>query len=209
MTATQTPLELYHQHAARWQNCQGCDLCAQRKQVVLARGAVPCDLMLVGEAPGMSEDVLGLPFVGPAGKLLDQIVERALSRWRVGDNGLTYNRVSHCFANLVACFPKEAKQTDNHEPAPEEIEACAPRLRQFVEIADPGIIVAVGRLADDWLHLALADTKFDPSGLGTKPWVQVTHPAAILRMPAAQQSMAARKCIITIEAAVKKHRGET
>jgi uracil-DNA glycosylase len=63
--------------------------------VVLCRGRLPCDVLFVGEAPGVSEDVLGRPFVGPAGKLLDTIVERALD-----------GQYDCAMTNLVACIPK-------------------------------------------------------------------------------------------------------
>src|SRR4051812_28157858 len=98
------------QHVQRWKDCQRCPLGQQRGRICLTRackagdqpgaygGRLPCDVLFIGEAPGSSEDALGLPFVGPAGDLLDQIKQRALPP-----------ETSCAFTNLVACYPREAK----------------------------------------------------------------------------------------------------
>src|SRR3954471_2435855 len=93
------------EHVARWRDCTRCPLSQQRSNIVLARGQVPCDVLFVGEAPGASEDALAQPFCGPAGHLLDQIVERALPPI-----------VSYAMTNLVCCFPREAKAQGDNEP---------------------------------------------------------------------------------------------
>jgi uracil-DNA glycosylase family 4 len=69
----------------KWGEGCGSTQCAGANRVVLVRGSVPCDVLFIGEAPGQSEDVVGRPFVGPAGKLLDRIIEDALS-------GITVNK---------------------------------------------------------------------------------------------------------------------
>src|SRR6266852_6184221 len=136
-------MSLWTQHVERWKDCRRCPLWEQRTQVVLARGQIPCDLLFVGEAPGENEDLLGSPFVGPAGNLLDCIIKRSLMDhrdvwWRLG------------FTNLVACFPREAKVAGTNEPPDEAIMACRSRLTEFVEMAKPRLIVCVGSLARDW-----------------------------------------------------------
>src|SRR5207244_4450732 len=127
-------------HVARWKDCTACPLCQQRDRIVLARGQVPCDVVFVGEAPGASEDVLGQPFVGPAGRLLDQIIERALPA------GARF-----ALTNLVACFPREAKARGENMPEVKEILACRPRLLEFIDLCRPKLVVRVGREAGDWV----------------------------------------------------------
>ena len=94
MTLKISPFAL---HLANWKDCTRCPLHETRIQTALYRGQVPCDILLIGEAPGPSENVLGEPFAGPAGHLLDQIV---------GQSGLGKFRL--CFTNLVGCIPLEA-----------------------------------------------------------------------------------------------------
>lgn len=170
-------------HVEQWGECQNCILCTQRDRIVLARGKVPCDVLFVGEAPGDSENVIGLPFVGPAGKLLDQIVERSVPP-----------SLRVAMTNLVACYPQEAKEAGTNEPEDAEVMACRPRLRQFIGICDPRLIVTVGKLADAWLP----EEDRERRAVAT-----VTHPAAILRMPLVQQGFAVQKCIVTIATAVE------
>lgn len=186
----------WQQHLATWRECQECGLCAQRGRIVLARGDVPADLLFVGEAPGQSEDVLGLPFVGPAGRLLDQIVERSVPK------GTTT-----AYTNLVACFPAEAKQTENHQPTDDEIRSCQSRLREFVEIVRPRLIVTVGQLSTDWTPKATAMIKLR-DGIKAPKWCSITHPAAILRMPLAQREMAARRAMAQLSAAMRELKAE-
>lgn len=173
-------------HVAKWKDCQRCPLAQQRSNIVLARGQVPCDVLFVGEAPGASEDALGQPFKGPAGQLLDQVIEHSVSE------GIRY-----ALTNLVACFPAEAKARGDNEPEPEEIAACRPRLLEFIRIARPKLIVCVGRLASDFIgHDAYG--KVDGARI-----VDIVHPAAILRMPLAQKGYAVQKAIVTVRNAVE------
>ena len=175
-------------HVARWKDCTACALCNQRSNIVLARGKVPCDLLFVGEAPGQSEDALGQPFVGPAGQLLDQIIANAVPP-----------DIRFALTNLVACFPAEAKARGDNEPELSEIQACRPRLRDFIGLAKPRLIVCVGTLASDYIH-------HDAGGqvMGAEV-VTITHPASILRMPLAQKQMAVQRSIVTVRNAVQDY----
>lgn len=168
-------------HVSRWKDCQACPLCHQRDRICLARGVVPCDVLFIGEAPGASEDAIGQPFVGPAGRLLDQIIERSM-----------YLTATHALTNLVCCFPREAKERGENEPEHNEILACRPRLIEFVNIAQPRLIVCVGSLAAEYINHH-----------DSVPCVDIVHPAAILRMPLAQKQMAAQKTIVVLRRAVE------
>lgn len=194
---------LFALHVERWSGCTACRLHEGRVKVVLARGRVPADLLFVGEAPGVSEDVVGAPFVGPAGQLLDQIVEAALPLEYADGEGQppTGYLYSTCFANLICCIPYDESGEKVHEPPDWAVRACAGRLRELVEIVRPRLIVCVGGEARDWL---------DPRRKGHVelppiPQVSIVHPAAILRANVAAQGLMARKAEVTIRNAIQEH----
>ncbi len=189
-------LTLFQRHCERWHDCSACNLYKTRSQVVLARGTVPCDVVLIGEAPGISEDSIGLPFIGPAGHLLDQIINKAMDYDKDGNPLWIY-----AMTNLCCCLPIGEDGLKAAEPDDDYIEACSPRLQEFMEIANPSLIVTVGRLATEWL-----DPQYKKSISFHKPipMVSVLHPAAILRMQVAQQWLARQKCIVTIRQAVEE-----
>lgn len=148
------------EHVLRWRDCELCSLCETRNKVVLLRGQIPCDVLFVGEAPGESEDVFGKPFYGPAGNLLERMLSDA--GWNVADHDI--EPVRRAFTNLIGCLPQE-EDTEREglgskwklrEPTKEEIKACAPRLREIVEITRPRVILLVGRLAENWVPKILA-----------------------------------------------------
>ena len=178
-----TPWQLF---VDKWKNCTLCPLHTQRSNIVLARGQIPAEVMVVGEAPGVSEDALGIPFCGPAGQLLDQIIERAIPV-----------SVSVVYCNLVCCFPREAKDRGENEPELSEIIACRPRLQEFIAIAKPRLIVCVGVLASDHIN---HDARGKVTGAAV---TQIDHPAWILRMPLVQRQMATQRAIVVIKTAIR------
>ncbi len=183
------PFDRWLAHHAKWKDCTACSLGLQRSSIVLARGSIPCDVLLIGEAPGDSEDAVGQPFVGPAGKRLDRIIRNAIGH--LMDDGT----VTVAMSNLVACYPRAAKNAGTNEPEPEEIEACRPRLDQFISICNPELVVAVGELAQTWLG--------DGPDKVNRPLVHIHHPAYIVRKPLAQQGMLERRCEVTLMNAVE------
>lgn len=170
------------EHVAKWRDCKLCPLCHQRDRIVLAKGVLPADVVVVGEAPGASENVIGLPFVGPAGRLLEQIVERAVP-----------STVPVAYCNLVACFPAEAKARGDNEPTHKEIVACRPRLEEFIHLCNPRLIVCVGGLAAGYVRRETFE--------GVR-FTDIDHPAFILRMPLAQKGMAVQRAIVVVRNAV-------
>ena len=206
-----TPWQL---HVLNWQHCTRCPLHEQRTQVVLARGSLPCDVCFIGEAPGVSEDSLGTPFEGPAGKLLDKIIESALvgSGYKSDARGSDQDAVRVAFTNLVGCFPLEQKRAGINEPPQDAIEACAPRLREFVALAKPKLIVCVGGLAEKWVPKILGKGPTDAKqgfllldGEGPRlVLASIKHPAAILRENMAVQSLSVQKCVVAIADAVEE-----
>ncbi len=116
--------------------CTRCGLCQGRTNVVFGEGSLDTDLVFVGEGPGRDEDLQGRPFVGRAGKLLTDIIEKGLQR----------PRASVYICNIIKCRPP-----GNRDPKPEEKLACLPYLEKQLEIIQPKIIVSVGRLSANLL----------------------------------------------------------
>jgi DNA polymerase len=129
---------------------------------VHVRGSLPCDVLFVGEGPGKTEDMLGIPFVGRAGKLLDLIlpdINKGLARqWAI--------------VNLVACRPTEGVGRANRKPTDEEIANCEDHLTALVELAQPKAIVLLGREAQVGFPVHLAKRC---------PILHAYHPAYICR----------------------------
>ncbi|MBI2424971.1 MAG: uracil-DNA glycosylase [Candidatus Hydrogenedentes bacterium] len=151
--------------------CTKCGLCKTRKQTVFGVGNLNADLVFVGEAPGADEDRLGEPFVGKAGQLLTDIIEKGML--------LTRNDVYIC--NVLKCRPP-----DNRDPQPDEVAQCEPYLIRQLELIRPRVICALGRHAAQTL---LKTTESTGKLRGT--WhnyhnipLRVTyHPAYLLRKP--------------------------
>jgi uracil-DNA glycosylase len=117
--------------AAEVAGCTRCALAQGRTQVVFGSGDPDADLMFVGEAPGFHEDKQGVPFVGAAGKLLDQLLREI---------GLTRKDVF--VANVLKCRPP-----GNRDPLPEEIEACESHLWHQIELIQPKVVATLGNFA--------------------------------------------------------------
>jgi uracil-DNA glycosylase family 4 len=151
--------------------CTACKLSATRTQGVLGAGDRNADWLIVGEAPGAEEDAQGEPFVGPAGKLLDAMLASiGLAR---GDN--VY------LTNVLKSHPP-----GNRDPEPDEVAACRPYLLAQIELIQPKLILALGRLAAQ----SLLDTDEAIGSLRGRmhtfqgvPLVATYHPAYLLRKP--------------------------
>jgi DNA polymerase len=111
--------------------CTKCPLAGGRTQVVFGSGDPNADLMFVGEAPGFHEDKQGVPFVGAAGKLLDQLLA-----------GIRLSRSEVFVANVLKCRPP-----GNRDPMPEEIEACESHLWRQIELIEPRVVATLGNFA--------------------------------------------------------------
>lgn len=192
----------FQKHVNRWSSCTACPLWEGRQQVVLARGTLPCDVLFIGEAPGESEDVLGQPFVGPAGQLLDQIIQRAFAATQVpGTEGADYNSLTWAFTNLVCCIPRDEDGGKATEPDDEYIKACSVRLIEFVEIAEPRLIVCVGALARDWLTPGY---RYSIKLHRDVPRIDIIHPAAVLRANIAHRGLMVQRAVVQISNAVEE-----
>lgn len=148
--------------------CRQCDLCESRTQTVFGSGNPAADWMIIGEAPGQSEDQQGLPFVGVAGQLLTEML-RAI--------GLSREEVF--ITNILKCRPP-----NNRDPHKGEVAACHPYLVRQIEAIKPKIILAVGRIAAQNLlnsDKAIGQLRGQVHDLNGIPLVVVYHPAYLLR----------------------------
>ena len=196
-TVSKTALQ---QHVEKWKDCTRCDLSANRQKVVIGRGSLPCDLLFIGEAPGDSENIVGKPFVGPAGRLLDYMIEKVLKRF-------PEEKMRVAITNLVGCIPKteEGEKFTGLLIEEECIKACGVRVAEFVEMAQPKLMIFVGKLATDWLtpgykHSIKLPTKEDGKVI---PYESITHPSALLRLDITRQEMAIRSNIVKVIEAVE------
>ncbi|MBQ2785897.1 MAG: uracil-DNA glycosylase [Oscillospiraceae bacterium] len=150
-------------------HCTKCGLCSTRNNVVFGVGNRETDILFVGEGPGEQEDLQGEPFVGPAGKLLDEMLCI-----------IDLDRNKNCYiANIVKCRPPQ-----NRDPAPEEQDACIDYLRNQVALIKPKIIVCLGRIAA--MKLIREDFRItrEHGQWAEKNGVWMTaiyHPSALLR----------------------------
>jgi DNA polymerase len=151
-------------------DCQRCKLAPTRRSIVFGVGAEDAPLMFVGEAPGEQEDRRGEPFVGPAGELLDKMIE-----------AMGWSRDSVYIANTLMCRPP-----GNRNPAPDELASCMPFLKAKIASIAPRIIVALGRpAANQLLEIdapisTLRGQFHDRHGVRVMP---TFHPAYLLREP--------------------------
>lgn len=143
-----------------WLKCQDCKLGAWAHKHVLGRGETG-ELLFLGEAPGRSEELLGLPFVGPAGKLLDDALETV--------------RGKKFFANLLACRPSDKQGGPNRAPELKEVQACWGRVQETIRFASPKGIVLLGRVP------AMFWEEMKGQEIFPGPVLKAMHPAALLR----------------------------
>ncbi len=152
-------------------SCRACPLCEGRHNLVFGVGNEHADLMFVGEGPGEQEDLQGVPFVGPAGKLLDSMLEMIdLDRSRI------------YIANMVKCRPPH-----NRDPQASEMAACRAWLDRQIALVDPKLIVCLGRISamalirEDFRITREHGLWFDKDG---RRILATFHPSALLRDPA-------------------------
>ena len=160
--------ELLSQVELEVNNCQKCQLCKTRTNTVFGVGNINTNIMLIGEGPGADEDAQGIPFVGKAGKLMNQALR-----------GLGINRDDLYICNIVKCRPPQ-----NRNPLKEEASACISYLEQQIAIIKPKLIVLMGNVA---LKNILGDQYSITSSRGNFierneiTYLPTFHPAALLR----------------------------
>lgn len=151
-------------------DCQMCGLCKSRTKFVFGSGSAYAGVMFVGEAPGKNEDLQGLPFVGQAGKVLDELL-----------GSIGFDRSEIFIANVLKCRPP-----GNRDPQIEEINICKGHLAEQIKIIDPKIICTMGKFSTQ----LLLNTDKGITGLRGRVFridnhiiMPINHPAAALYMP--------------------------
>ena len=152
--------------------CQRCQLSKTRTNTVFGSGSLEADVMFIGEGPGQEEDLQGLPFVGRAGRLLTAMIA-----------SLGFERDQVYISNVVKCRPPS-----NRDPLPDEASACSHYLRRQIEIINPKVIVALGRVSAQLLldselplgRLRGTEQKYRDTEIDV---VVTYHPAYLLRKP--------------------------
>jgi DNA polymerase len=155
--------------------CTACPLSRTRTQTVFGDGAARARVMFIGEAPGEVEDREGLPFVGPAGALLSDIIRK----------GMGLRREEVAIANVLKCRPPS-----NRDPLPEEQELCTPFLDRQIELVAPEILVLLGRHAAQHVlgsSASLGRLRGRIHERRGRKAVATYHPAYLLRTPAAKK----------------------
>ncbi|MGB5621413.1 MAG: uracil-DNA glycosylase [Gammaproteobacteria bacterium] len=152
--------------------CRRCPLHQSRTQTVFGVGSAEADLLIVGEAPGAEEDLRGEPFVGRAGQLLDAMLA-----------AVRQSRSTAYIVNVLKCRPP-----NNRDPSAAEAACCAPYLQRQIELIQPRVILAVGRIAahrllDEDLPLGRMRGRLHTYGAQRIPLVVTYHPAYLLRRP--------------------------
>jgi DNA polymerase len=158
-------------------DCRRCRLAAGRRTIVFGQGSPRAELMFVGEAPGAEEDAQGLAFVGRAGQLLTDIIEK----------GLRMRRADVFIANVIKCRPPQ-----NRNPEPDEILACQPFLEAQIRAIRPKVLVGLGKFGAQWLLKTAEPITRLRGRTGTYEGITVMptyHPAFLLRNPAGKKDV--------------------
>lgn len=161
-------------------DCRRCSLCHSRSQIVIDRGNPETDIMIISERPGDNEDMVGKPFVGRAGELLDKMLAAI---------GLDSNS-DVLIANVTKCKP----ETDR-SPLKSEVDACMPFLEKQIELIAPRVVVLLGAVAVKWFDPSRTDVKMEEEAgkffeLPEFPGIQFVvlyNPAFLLRDPRKKQ----------------------
>jgi DNA polymerase len=150
-------------------DCQRCGLCHKRRTLVFGAGNPAADLLICGEGPGAQEDRQGVPLVGPAGQMLDKMLEHVLE----------LSREQVYIVNVVKCMPP-----GNRPPLPEEIAACRPFLEAQIQAVRPKVILSLGHSATQTLlrtGRGIKSLRGTWQSLGEVPVMPTFDPAYLLR----------------------------
>jgi uracil-DNA glycosylase len=161
--------------AAQVAVCKNCQLSFSRKKAVPGEGPGKAEIMLIGEGPGFYENEQGRPFVGAAGKFLDELLEKA-----------SVSRKDVFITNVVKCRPP-----GNRDPLPEELSACNAYLDRQIEAINPLIIVTLGRYSmGKYLpNVRISEVHGQPAWVRGRLIIPMFHPAAALHQPSLKTSV--------------------
>jgi uracil-DNA glycosylase family 4 len=172
---------------------KGCNLCHSAKNTVFADGNPEAPVMLIGEAPGRDEDMHGIPFVGPAGQMLDKMLA-----------AISLDRTSCYISNIIPWRPP-----GNRTPVAHEIELCRPFVERHIELAQPKLLIFMGNVSTKTLlntnkGILSIRGKWDEYKIGEEavPAMPTLHPAYLLKNPVAKRN--AWHDLLAIQAKLKE-----
>jgi uracil-DNA glycosylase len=167
--------EVLKEVAGQVRVCRKCALANSRKNAVPGEGPANAEIMFIGEGPGFHENELGQPFVGAAGKYLDELLEKG-----------GFERSKVFITNVVKCRPP-----GNRDPMPEELAACSAYLDTQVEAINPLVIVTLGRfsMARYFPNVKISTAHGQPTWIHGRFIVPMFHPAAALHQPSLKPAL--------------------
>jgi DNA polymerase len=167
--------ETLNQIASEVSVCERCMLHHSRKLAVPGEGPVDAEIMFIGEGPGFHENQKGRPFVGAAGKYLEELLEK-----------IGYKREDVFITNVVKCRPP-----NNRDPQPEELDACSGYLERQIQVINPKVIVTLGRysMARFLPNAKISDVHGQSFKIKSRLIVPMFHPAAALHQPSLKLSI--------------------
>lgn len=160
--------------------CHRCSLSRVRENIVTGRGSLPAPLLFIGEAPSSTEDMLGEAYMGPTGKLLEQIIDQS------GYRGAWYA------TNTVHCHPSDKRHGESREPTGAEILTCMPRVMRIIDECKPRAVVLLGQVAFRYYERQIAQTR-----------IHLLHPAALLRT-GGRASPSFMRCVFTLQSFLQR-----
>jgi DNA polymerase len=185
--------------AAEIKVCPLCELCRSRTHAVPGEGPERAAIMFIGEGPGYHEDQQGRPFVGAAGKFLEELLAKA-----------DLKREEVFITNVVKCRPP-----GNRDPLPDEIQACSGYLERQIDVIDPTVIVTLGRhsMARWFPGERISKIHGKPTKVGARMIVPMYHPAAALHQgslkPVIEEDFAALRGILNKAEAARFQESES
>jgi uracil-DNA glycosylase family 4 len=170
-----TPEEILNEVASEVAVCEDCRLHLSRKNAVPGEGPAQADLMFIGEGPGFHENEQGRPFVGAAGRFLEELLA-----------SIGMKREDVFIGNVVKCRPP-----GNRDPEPQEIEACSKYLERQIAAINPKVIVTLGRfsMARYFPDARISKIHGQPKTIDGRLVVPMYHPAAALHQPSLRQTV--------------------
>ncbi len=169
------PFEILNEIAREASVCKKCDLHHSRKKSVPGEGPIQAAIMFIGEGPGFYENEQGRPFVGAAGKFLEELLA-----------SIRMKREQVFITNVVKCRPPS-----NRDPLPQELAACADYLDRQIQVINPKVIVTLGRysMAKFLPNAKISDVHGQPMQIKGRLIVPMFHPAAALHQPSLRPSV--------------------
>lgn len=172
-------------HRLKWKDCKRCDIGSYAINHVFWSGHLPADYVFIGEAPGETEDIMGRPFVGPAGRMLRNIISYVVDE---------LGSFRFAITNTICCRPQ-----DNRAPEPQEVANCMDRLREFLDLSQPVGLILLGQTAK-----VLAEPPISLQ-LSKLPSLVIRHPAWILRLDQSKRIEQVQLAVSRITNFIKEH----